>query len=170
MKKIIFPIILFAIFIVFLGCEKKDREEVISTYHTGEKKETAIFEGEKTKRRKLKSFEYYKTGEKKREYNFKDNHYYGPWTYWYKDGTTMAEGVLSEKTLKPFKGIGRGTYYWPGKRKMIELEVNVNSGKGRESKVVYYDWTGNSYSNDNLPSELKENIRSVIARWEKGEI
>ena len=166
MKKFNLLLILFLILIIFPGCTKKDREVVTTKYPTGEKKETTIFKGEKPDLQKIKSFEYYRTGEKKREYSYKDNHFYGPWTYWYKKGNIMATGVINKKTLTPAKGTGSGTYYWPGGEKMIEIAVN----KRNELTFTYHDEAGAAYSDDDLPEEIKEKIQSVIARWEKGRI
>jgi antitoxin component YwqK of YwqJK toxin-antitoxin module len=160
----IFPLIS----ILPYGCAKKDREEVISTYPSGEKQETSIFQGEKPNRRKLISYEYYRTGEKKRAYHYKDNHYFGPWTYWYRNGGIMAEGTFFAKTLVAHEGKGKGIYYWPDGGKMMNIESKIkDDGK---SNVIYYDKNGSAYSNEDLPQELKEKIRSVIDRWEKGEI
>lgn len=169
MKKINLPIILLLILTVFSGCARKDSEEVISTYPGGEKRETAIFSGKKPNRIKLKSFEYYETGQKKREYHYKDNHYYGEWTYWYKDGSTIAGGFFDTKVLNPHKGTGSGTYYWPSGKEMIQLEVKMNNNK-KVSDVIYRNESGAAYNDENLPDELKEKIQSVLVRWDKGEI
>ncbi len=159
-------LILSLILLIFPGCAKEDSEVVTTKYPSGEKKETTIFRGEKPDLQKIKSFEYYRTGEKRREYSYKDNHFFGPWTYWYKKGNVMAEGVINKKTFTPGKGTGTGAYYWPDGEKMIDIAVTASN----ELAFTYYDKTGVAYSDDDLPEVIKKNIKSVIAKWEDGDI
>jgi hypothetical protein len=109
MKKMVVSPLLLLAFLIITGCAGKEPEEVVSKHPDGAKKETAIFTGEKQDRVKLKSFEYYETGEKKRAYHHRDNEYFGTWTYWYRDGSLMAMGFFDEKTGEPGKG-GHGFF------------------------------------------------------------
>ncbi len=166
-RTLILPALL--IILLLSGCTRIEREEIISTYPGCQKKVTAIFLINDTEKTKIKSFEFYKTGMKKREYNYKDDHYYGDWTYWYKDGTVAAKGLFNEKTKEPFKGIGKGTYYWPEGKKMMTITIKKKK-ETKESSIVYYDKSGNSYFNENLPTDLRDNIHLTLSMWDRGEI
>jgi antitoxin component YwqK of YwqJK toxin-antitoxin module len=126
MKKLVVSSLLLLVFLIITGCARKEPEEVVSKHPDGAKKETAIFTGEKQDRVKLKSFEYYETGEKKRAYHHRDNEYFGTWTYWYRDGALMAMGFFDEKTGEPGKGIGSAVYFWPAGGKMLKLYVTIH--------------------------------------------
>jgi len=175
MKKLILALMMLLL-VAGTSCKKQEEkhillpgEEVISAYPNGKIRETAFFEGSEPNRGKLKSFEFYITGQKKKEFNYRDNHYYGPWIYWYKNGKIMAEGIFDEKTLIPGEGTGRGIYYWPDGKKMIELDVR-STGKERTAHVTYYDGAGNVYTNENIPEKVKGKIRLTIQNWENGKI
>lgn len=167
-KRIHIILTLCLIFLSLNACVKKDEEVVIKTFPTGEKKETAILREKGRKKLRIKSFEYYKTGEKKREYNHKDNLYFGPWTYWYKDGSVIAEGIFDQKTSRPGKAVGSALYYWPNGEKMLFLKVEEIDGDSNITE--YYDESGNSYTDDTISEDLKEKIREVITDWTKGDI
>jgi antitoxin component YwqK of YwqJK toxin-antitoxin module len=160
--------LLFIFFLLLAACAKKDEEVVIKTYRSGEKKETALLREEGQKKFRIKSFEYYKTGEKKREYNYRNNKYFGPWTYWYKDGSVIAEGMFDEETTRPGKSIGSAVYSWPNGEKMLFIKVIE---EGEDSNITeYYEESGKSYTDDTIPDDLKEKIREVITDWTKGKI
>jgi antitoxin component YwqK of YwqJK toxin-antitoxin module len=161
-------IVLCLIFLSFSACSKKDQEVVIKTYPNGEKKETAVLKEEKQKKVRIKSFEYYETGERKRQYHYRNNKYYGPWTYWYRHGSKIAEGVFDEETTRPGQAVGNALYYWPGGNKMLFVQVQE---KGGDSNITeYYDISGNSYSDTTIPDDLKKEIRQVITDWTEGKI
>lgn len=165
-----FSFILCAFLFVSISCSKKQGpEETVLKFASGNKKETAIFRGEKHEKKKIKSFEYYETGEKKKEYYRKDKYYFGAWTYWYRDGTVMAMGIFDRETIDPALGSGRVIYYWPAGSKMIDMDVRFKKGK-RESEVTYYNAQGTTYSEENLPKDLKKSIQILITKWEKGKI
>jgi antitoxin component YwqK of YwqJK toxin-antitoxin module len=168
MKQVKTSFLLFLILLSFTACKKKDPEVVIKTFPSGEKKETALLREEGQKKFRIKSFEYYKTGEKKREYNHKDNLYFGPWTYWYRDGSVMAEGMFDQKTNRPGKAVGSALYYWPGGGNMLFITVRNN---GEDSNITeYYDESGNAYADATIPEDLKKKIREVITDWTAGKI
>ncbi len=164
----IIPLIIAAVLIV-LGCTKESTEEVISTYPDGAKKETAFFSGEKPNRLKIKSFEYYATGEKKVEYNYKENNFFGDWAYWYKNGAPLARGNFTDKTLDPFGGFGKVTYLWPDGNTMMEVETVLKDGQ-RAGTTKYFDRQGNNYLGQNLPDQLRKDIHLLLSRWDRGEI
>lgn len=168
MKKAKTIVVLFLIFFSFSGCAKKDEEVVIKTHPTGERKETAILRLEGKKKFRIKSFEYYKTGEKQREYNYRSNKYFGPWTYWYKDGSLIAEGMFDKETTRPGKSVGSAVYYWPNGEKMLFIKA-VEESEG-SNITEYFDESGNAYTNETIPDDLKEKIRKVIIDWTNGEI
>lgn len=182
-------IVAVALVVLFLpGCKKKSseevppqssesttteesvsgKEEVLSTYESGAKRETGIFRGKDTNRVQLKGFEYYETGERKREFSYKDNLYYGRWTFWYKDGKVMAEGNFTEKVLDPDSASGSGIYYWPNGQKMIEIET-LDPVKGATVVAVYSE-AGRKYRPRKEPPELREKIDALIKKWQDGEV
>jgi len=169
------PVLMFSLcaLMLFSACKRQPSlapdEQVISKYPGGEIKETAIITGPKTNSVKIKSFVYYRSSEKKKEYSYKDNNYFGPWTYWYRNGSKLAEGTFDKKTLDPFTGIGSGTYYWPDGKKM--MRITATTEKDKDILVAaYFDDTGKQYSNDDIPEDLKKKIVDIITRWDKGEI
>jgi antitoxin component YwqK of YwqJK toxin-antitoxin module len=165
-----FPLMLFSLLFALTSCtERQEPEEVVLKFAGGNKKETAIFRGEKPARAKIKSFEYYETGEKKKEYYRKDTYYFGAWTYWYREGSVMAMGIFDRETIDPSAGSGRVIYYWPGGGKMIDMDIRYIKGQ-RKSKVTYYDAKGTIYTEENIPPDLKKNIQIIITKWDKGRI
>src|SRR6266540_1962161 len=133
----------FLLIVIFTGCAR-EKEEVVSSYPSGARKQTGIFKGEKPNRAQLKAFEYFETGEKKKEFNFKDNLFFGPWTFWYKNGKKLAEGVIEAKTVDHQNAVGTGNYYWPSGARMIELKPKPD--KSGSDVVAIYDESGKSYT------------------------
>jgi antitoxin component YwqK of YwqJK toxin-antitoxin module len=165
-----FPLILFALLFAFISCSKtQGPEEITLKFSSGNKKETAIFKGKKPERIKIKSFEYYETGEKKKEYYRKDKYYFGAWTYWYREGSVLAMGVFDRETIDPALGSGRVIYYWPAGSKMIDMDVRFKKGE-RVSYVTYYDAQGTTYTEEEIPKDLKKRIQIMITKWDKGKI
>ena len=144
-------------------------EKVISRYPLGEIKETAIISGAGTNSITLKSFVYHISGQKKKEYNYKNNLYFGPWKYWYKKGGKLAEGTFDTKTPNPNIGVGTAVYYWPGGKKMIEIDTRPERQSDKPASI-YHDEKGNSYTDQNLPEEVRQKIVDTIHRWDIGEI
>lgn len=157
---------------ILFGCSRKaggpSAEEVLSTYPDGSKKVTALFETNDSGKKKLKSFEYYRSGEIKKKFSHKDNLYFGPWTFWYKKGMKFAEGTFDEKTIDPNTGTGSGKYYWPDGSVMIRIE------KGQESEqsvvTALYDQKGNRYDPENEPEALRVKIQSILEQWHNGQL
>jgi antitoxin component YwqK of YwqJK toxin-antitoxin module len=162
-------VLFFLIFTLIACSESTGPEEVVLKYAGGNKKETAIFRGEKPARVMIKSFEYYETGEKKKEYYRKDKYYFGAWTYWYGSGAVMAMGIFDSETIDPSAGSGRVIYYWPAGGKMIDMDIRYIKGQ-RKSEVTYYDAKGTIYTEENIPPDLKKNIQIMITKWDKGRI
>ena len=150
------------------GCSRQPAEEIISRYPSGKKLETGTFTGDKNNRSRLKSFEYYETGERKKEFAHQDNHFFGPWTFWYKNGKIIAKGEISEKTMTQETAVGSGTYFWPGGAKMIE----VSPAADRHSTLVkrVFDEQGQSYPPDKAPADLNNRIKEILEQWEAGKI
>ncbi len=144
-------------------------EEVISSFPGGEPKETAVFEGKEPNRLKMKSYEYYSNGKRKKEFTYKDNLYFGPWSYFYNDGTKMAEGVFDAKAIDPETATGHGSYYWPDGKKMLDLSVAEGNDKNA-SVITYYDSKGTTYSESSVPPELKGKIKGILEDWIQGKI
>lgn len=164
----IFACLLCIALLVASGCSRDGKEEVISSFPGGARKMTGIFQGKEPNRAQLKGFEYYESGEKKKELSFRDNHFYGPWTFWYKSGKKMAEGVIEAKTLDHQAAVGSGTYYWPSGAKMIE--ISTNREKSASEVTAIYDEAGRQYTVANKPPELAEKIKDLLEKWEKGAV
>src|SRR6266571_355194 len=158
-----FVLALLLLFVFISGCAR-EKEEVISSFPSGAKKQTGIFRGEKPNRAQLKAFEYYESGERKKEFGFKDNHFFGPWTFWYKDGKKAAEGIIEVKALDHQNAVGTGTYFWPGGAKMIELKPKPD--KSGSDVVAIYDESGKAYTAQNKPPELAAKIKTLLEKWE----
>jgi antitoxin component YwqK of YwqJK toxin-antitoxin module len=163
-------VIVLLVLLIFSGCAKKDEERVISRHPTGEVKETAVYGGEGEDEELVKSYEYYHNGNKKKEYHYLNSQYFGDWTYWYRNGSIMAEGRYDEKTLDPSSGTGSATYYWRDGKKMMDITSGRKEAGKRESTVIYYDEDGRPFTDDNIPPELTSKIRTTIQRWTKGGI
>ena len=156
--------------IIFLlsGCTRGPKEEVVSRYPGGSKLETGVFVGEKSNRSRLKSFEYYESGERKKEFAHKDNHFFGPWTFWYRSGAVFAKGEITVKTMTQENAIGSGTYYWPSGGKMVEMGTSAD----KQSTVVnsLYDEKGNRYSLQTAPADLAKRIKELLDQWHAGKV
>lgn len=150
------------------GCNRQPAEEVISRYPSEKKLETGTFTGDKPNRSRLKSFEYYESGERKKEFAHLDNHFFGPWTFWYKDGKVCAKGDISEKTMTQETAVGSGAYFWPSGGKMIEMAPAAD----RHSTLVKYvfDEQGHAYPPDQAPPALSKRIRELLDQWQAGKI
>lgn len=150
------------------GCSRQATEEIISRYPSGKKLETGTFTGEKASRARLKSYEYYESGERKKEFAHQDNHFFGPWTFWYKNGKVFAKGEIIEKTMTQESAVGSGTYYWPDGGKMIEMTPSAD----RHSTMVksIFDQQGKAYPPDKAPADLTQRIREQMEQWETGKI
>lgn len=145
-----------------------DREEVVERYDDGSPLEVRIEKGSPPEIIYIKSFYYYRTGEKRRVFYYKDNNFYGPWTFWYRDGTVFAEGMLFEKTLDPEQGIGSATYYWPDGTLMLEFTATA---AGKAEGVTYRNMDdGRKYALANVPEPLKERITRILVQWQQSEI
>ncbi len=158
-----------ALVLLASACDRKSAEEVTSTYPSGHKKETAIFQGKGSEKIRLKSFEYYDSGEKKKEFSYRDNLLSGPWTYWYKNGKKFGEGVIENKAINLSMVTGRETYYWPNGVKMLEAET-VGGGLKPGSTAIFRDEAGKEYTDKGRPRELVERSKGLLERWERGEI
>lgn len=158
-----------ALMILFTACSKKDIEEVTATYPGGEKKETAFFQGKGTEKARQKSFEYYKTGELKKVFNYKDNLFHGPWTYWYKNGKKMGEGLIENKAINLGLSSGTEIYYWPNGATMLRSET-VRGKLKTGTTAVYYDEQGKEYNDESRPDALVKKTREIVDSWERGEI
>lgn len=172
-RKITLAVILISFSFILSGCSKKPepsapKEKTLSTYPSGAKKVTALVREKESTRIKIKSFEYYESGEKKKEYDHLDNLYFGQWTFWYKDGQKLADGRFVRKAVNPAKGIGNGMYYWHNGKPMIKLESRDN--KSKPVVVAVYDESGKQYTPENQPEGLRYQIRETLERWEKGEL
>lgn len=162
--------VLFIAGMVWLGaCSTKNAEEVVASYPSGKKKETAVFQGTGADRVRMRSFEYYESGERKKEFSYRDNLLSGPWTYWYRDGRKFGEGVIENKAINLGMATGRETYYWPNGVKMLDAET-VGGGLKPGTSAVYRDDTGREYTDTGRPRELVEKSRRLVERWERGEI
>ena len=60
-------------------------------------------------------------------------------------------------------------YYWPNGVKMLEAETAGGALKPGTT-AVYRDEDGKSYSDKERPKELIEKSKSLLERWERGEI
>jgi hypothetical protein len=150
------------------ACNRSPEEEVLSKYPSGKKQETAIYEGKEGNRARIKSFAYYESGERKKEFSHKDNHFFGPWTMWYKNGEKIGTGNIEVKALDHRSALGSGTYYWPGGAKMVEIALNKE--RSAADVVAVYDRKGTRYSAATCPPALKNEIRGILDGWEKGEL
>ena len=157
----------FLILFLLSACSRHSEEEILSRYPSGKKLETGIFIGDSTKRTRLKSFEYYETGERKKEFAHQDNHFLGPWTFWYKNGKVLAKGNITVKTMTHETAIGSGTYYWPGGGTMIEITPSADGQSTMVSKI--HDEQGKSYLSDAAP-ELSHRIKQLLDQWQDGTI
>ena len=155
--------------VLIAACSRNGGEEVTSTYPNGIKKETAVFQGKGVEKARLKGFEYYESGERKKEFTYRDNLLSGPWTYWYKNGKKLGEGVIENKAINLSMVSGKETYYWPNGVKMLEAETAGGALKPGTT-AVYRDEDGKSYSDKERPKELIEKSKSLLERWERGEI
>jgi antitoxin component YwqK of YwqJK toxin-antitoxin module len=162
-------VLIASILISTAACSSKTVEEVTSSYPSGKKKETAIFQGKGTEKARSKSFEYYESGERKKEYSYRDNLLSGPWTYWYKDGKKFGEGIIENKAINLTMVTGKETYYWPNGVKMLEAET-AGGGLKPGTTAVYRDETGKEYTDKGRPKELIEKTKAILERWERGEI
>ena len=161
--------ILVIFLLVLIACGKKAEEQVVSTYPDGKKKETAIYQGAKPNQKMLKSLEYYQTGEKKKEYNYQDNLFHGPFTYWYKDGKIFCEGYIENKAINLGLVTGRETYFWPNGVKMLEAETV--GGKLKPGTIpIYRDEKGIEYRDEERPVDLVNRTKELTDRWERGEL
>lgn len=158
------------------ACSEKPRghkpsgEETVVSYHPGgEVRETAVIEGTPPGVRKLKSFEYYPGGQSKKLYNFKDNNYYGPWKYWYRDGSVLAEGIVTRKSADIFYGSGTATYYWPTGERMLAIDSRPERPEDRP-RMLYLAKTGEQYTNETVTDELKTEIVTVLTQWRDYEL
>ncbi|RII25645.1 MAG: hypothetical protein CXR31_13835 [Geobacter sp.] len=154
---------------ILSACSKSGNEEVTSVYQSGKKKETAVFQGKSTEKARLKSFEYYESGEKKKEFSYQDNLLSGPWTYWYKNGNKFGEGKIENKAINLGMVTGKETYYWPNGVKMLEAETE-GGGLKPGTTAVYRDEQGKIYTDKGRPKELVEKSKKLLERWERGEI
>lgn len=169
-----FLILTLAIFL-FPSCTKgkddflSDEETVLSRYESGAPKETAVFAGSEPNVKKLRSRQYYETGQIKKEFHYRDNLYYGQWTFWYKDGKKLGEGFFKEKALNPSSATGRETYYWPNGIKM--LEIDIREGKPDPGGMALFrDEAGREYSGKERPEGLLKKTSAILMEWEKGNI
>jgi len=159
--------IVFLYVFILLGlsaCSKSSDEQVLSTYPDGKKKETAIYVNKKPNQKMLKSFEYYQTGEKKKEFSYQDNLFHGPWTYWYKNGKKMGEGIIENKAINLGLSSGTERYYWPGGNIMLRSET-VGGKLKPGTTAVFYDEQGKEFSDETRPDALVDKTRNVIDRW-----
>ena len=163
-RHLLVPLLLITL---FGGCTR-EKEEIVSTFPSGAKKETGIYQGKKPNRSRLKSFEYYETGERKKEFSLRDNHFFGPWSHWYKNGKKLAEGSVAIKTMDHQKAVGTGTFYWPGGARMITLGANAD--KTATEVTGIYDEAGKFYTVKDCPPELSAKIKGILDKWEKGEL
>lgn len=151
--------------VMLAGCTSGRQEEILAHHPGGEKKEAIIFEGKGSNRTFLKRVEYFRQGTIKKEFAYKDNHFFGPWTFWYENGSKLAEGTITVKTLDPWNAAGNGAYFWPDGKKMIEL------GAGSDGKpagvTAIYDETGKSFTAATCPAELKKKISEILEKWER---
>lgn len=160
--------ILLLCIILVAGCTRGPKEEIVSRYPGGNKLETGVFIGEKSNRSRLKSFEYYETGERKKEFAHQDNHFFGPWTFWYRSGSVFAKGDISVKTMTQENAIGSGTYFWPSGGKMVEMAPSAD----KQSTVVnsVYDEQGNRYAPQAAPADLTKRIKEQFDQWYAGKV
>ncbi|WP_243372289.1 hypothetical protein [Geotalea sp. SG265] len=162
-------LVAFAAVILCVACTREGREQVTSTYPGGNKKETAVFHGKGTEKSRLKSFEYYESGQKKKEFSYRDNLLSGPWTYWYKNGHKLGDGVIENKAINLGMATGKETYYWPNGIKMLEAETE-GGGLKPGTTPIYRDEAGQTYSDKGRPKELVEKSKLLLERWERGDI
>jgi antitoxin component YwqK of YwqJK toxin-antitoxin module len=155
--------------VIIAACSREGSEEITARYPGGKKKETAVFQGKVPERKRLKSFEYYETGEKKKEFSYRDNLLSGPWTYWYKNGKKFGEGRIENKAINLSMVTGKETYYWPNGNKMLEAETEGGRLKPGTT-AVYRDQQGQAYTDRGRPKELIEKSKALLDRWERGEI
>ena len=141
-----------------------DGEVVISYYPSGEILGTVIQEGKKPNIATLTRYEYFKDGKRKKEYNFKDNHYFGKWFYWYHNGNVLASGNFTAKSSDAFNGIGDAVYFWQDGKKMMIIDNRKNRPKDIP-EVVYVSSSGDLFTNENVPEYLSAEIRDTLALW-----
>ena len=168
MKKAAVVAICISVLSITAACSRSTEEEVLSKYPSGKKQETAIYEGKEGNRARIKSFAYYESGERKKEFSHKDNHFFGPWTMWYKNGEKIGQGSIEVKTLDHRNALGSGTYYWPGGAKMVEIALNAE--RSAAEVVAVYDRKGTRYDSATCPAPLKEEIRGILDGWEQGKL
>ncbi|MHA2040091.1 MAG: hypothetical protein ACW98X_27100 [Promethearchaeota archaeon] len=71
-----------------------------------------------------------------------------------KRGRIIIKTTITSGRGHTHEGKGKGIYYWPDSRKMMDIQSKIkDEGK---SAVIYYDKDGGTYSNEDLPAELKE--------------
>lgn len=161
--------LLILVFFLFTACSQGEKEEVVSSYPSGKNKETAVFSGKEPNRARIKVFEYYETGEKKKEYSHQDNLFHGPFTYWYKNGKKLCDGLIENKAINLGMVTGKETYYWPNGVKMLEAETS--GGKIKPGTTpIYRDETRKEYTDKERPKELIVKSKGLLERWERGEI
>jgi antitoxin component YwqK of YwqJK toxin-antitoxin module len=153
--------------VLIISCSNTPPEEVTATYPSGKKKETAIFQGKEGSRSRIKSFEYYESGELKKEFSYRDNLLSGQWTYWYRDGKKLGDGVISNKAINLSMVTGKETYYWPNGIKMLEAETEGGALK-QGTTAIYRDETGKAYRDKDRPKELVEKSKNILEQWERG--
>ncbi len=152
-----------------VSCSTQGGEEVVSRYPSGHRKETQIFTGSGSNKARLKVFEYYEGGEKKKEYNFKDGLFHGPFTYWYKNGDVFCRGMIENKAINLTMVTGTETYYWPGGKKMLAAQT-VKGQMKPGTHFIYWDEDGKEYTEQTRPAALLEKTKAITDHWEKGEI
>jgi antitoxin component YwqK of YwqJK toxin-antitoxin module len=168
MRSTLFILIVATTFL-FTACVREGQEEVTSTYPSGKKKETAVFQGKDKERIRVRSFEYYESGERKKEFTYRDNLLSGAWTYWYKDGRKFGDGFIENKAINLSMVTGREAYYWPNGVKMLEAQT-VGGGLKPGSTAIFRDEAGKEYADKGRPGELVEKSKTLLERWERGEI
>ena len=167
-KKLALTVIALVSFFSLLSCAEKQEKKAeapegqiaLSYYPSGEVRETAIQKGKKPNIATLTQYEYFRDGKRKKEYNFKDNHYYGKWFYWYPEGNVLASGNFTAKSIDTFNGIGNAIYFWPDGNKMMSIDK-----RSTIPEVIYFTRKGETFTNENLPRELSTDIKQTLASW-----
>ena len=162
--------------LITVGCSKepaghklKEGEAALSHYSTGEIKETQFGKGIVGGYTIFKKYEYYPSGQVKKQYEFKDNHYFGPLHYYFADGSTFADGIVTSKSLEIFTAKGTMNYYWPGGKKMLAIDSRTERPEHID-EALYFTETGEVYTNEDLPEDLKEKILATLSDWQDGNI